>query len=80
MPQIIPPPPTTEEDFTASVWSQFFQAIRRMINQPVFYAATTDPGTANVPNGTWAIWKNTTTGVVKLWVNDGGVMKSVSIT
>ena len=80
MPQIVPPVPSTEEDHTASVWTQFFQELRRMANQPVFYASTADPGTTNVPNGTWAVWKNTTSGIVKLWVNDGGVMKSVTIT
>lgn len=79
MPQLIPPPPFGN-DFEEVPWIQFFELLRKQINQPPFYAQSTDPGTAGVPSGTWSIWKNTTSGVVKLWVNDGGVMKSVTIT
>lgn len=79
MPTLVPPVPF-QMDFESDVWKQFFEVIRKQINQPVFYAQTTDPGIAGVPNGTWAVWKNTTSGVVKLWVNDGGVLKSVTLT
>jgi hypothetical protein len=79
MPALIPPVPISQA-FDDVAWSQFFELVRKMINQPVFYSQATDPGTAGVPNGTWSIWKNTTTSVVKLWVNDGGVMKSVTIS
>lgn len=79
MPQLVPPPPLSAE-WGEDVWKQFFELLRKQTNAPVFYAQTTDPGTAGVPSGTWAVWKNTTTGDVKLWINDGGVMKSVTIT
>lgn len=79
MPQLIPPPPFGSE-FGSLSWIQFFELLRKQINQPPFYAATTDPGTAGVPSGTWAVWKNTTSGLVKVWANDGGVMKSVTLT
>jgi hypothetical protein len=38
-----------------------------------------DPTTADIAAGTWAIYKNTTTGLVKLWTNDSGTMKSVAL-
>lgn len=39
-----------------------------------------DPTTANIAASQWAIYKNTSSGVVKLWVNDAGTMKSVALT
>jgi hypothetical protein len=38
-----------------------------------------DPDAADVPNGTWQVWKNTTSGVFKLWLNDAGTFKSVAL-
>ena len=79
MPKLIPPVPQGVE-FEDDVSIQFLEEVRNQVNEPVFYAQTTDPGTTGVPNGTWNVWKNTTSGIVKLWVNDNGVMKSVTIT
>lgn len=79
MPKIVPPVPIGA-DWQEDVVNQFLEIIRNQVNNPRFFSQTTDPGTAGVPNGTWAVWKNTTSGVVKLWANDGGVMKSVTIT
>ena len=42
-------------------------------------SSASDPGTGGVPDGYWAIYRHTGTGTVKLWVNIGGVMKSVTI-
>lgn len=39
-----------------------------------------DPTTSDLAASKWAIYKNTTSGVTKLWVNDGGTMKSVTLT
>jgi hypothetical protein len=36
-----------------------------------------DPTTSEIAASEWALYKNTTSGLVKLWTNDGGVMKSV---
>lgn len=80
MPKFVPPVSNTETDWESETTNQFLNIIRDWVNSPKFYAQTTDPGTVGVPNGTWAVWKNTTSGVVKLWVNDGGVMRSVTIT
>lgn len=38
---------------------------------------SSDPTTSDIGSSQWAIYKNTTSGLVKLWANDGGTMKSV---
>ena len=40
-------------------------------------SAAADPTTTNITAGNWALYKNTTSGLLKLWANDGGTMKSV---
>lgn len=42
-------------------------------------SSASDPTTATITASNWAIYKNTTSGLVKLWVNDAGTMKSVLI-
>lgn len=41
---------------------------------------SSDPTTSDLAASKWALYKNTTTGDVRLWVNDGGTMKSVLLT
>jgi len=41
---------------------------------------STDPTTSDVAASTAMLYKNTTSSTVKLWVNDGGTMKSVTLT
>lgn len=48
--------------------------------QFAFSTKAGNPGTADVPAGQAMVYKNTTTGVVGLWVNDGGTMKSVALS
>jgi len=79
MPQLVPPPPLSAE-WASEPWKQFFEVLRKQVNQPPFYSAAVDPGTGGVPSGTWSVWKNTTSGQVRVWANDGGVMKSVLLT
>lgn len=79
MPQLVPPVPF-ESALDTPEFQQFLELLRKQANQPVFYAAPSDPGVTGVPSGSWAVWKNTTSGVTRLWVNDGGVMKSVTLT
>jgi len=38
------------------------------------------PVAADIPASQWAIYKDTGAGTVKLWVNDGGTLKSVTLT
>lgn len=41
---------------------------------------SSDPTTSDIAAGSWALYKNTTSGLVQLWTNDAGVMKSVTLT
>jgi hypothetical protein len=43
-------------------------------------SSSSDPTTSDIAAGKAAIWKNTTSGLLKLWSNDGGTMKSVLLT
>lgn len=45
-----------------------------------FFSSASDPTTSNITSGAFAVWKNTGSGTVKLWVNDGGTMKSVALS
>jgi len=38
------------------------------------------PTTSDIAAGKWAVYKDTSGGTVRLWTNDGGVMKSVTLT
>ena len=40
---------------------------------------SSDPTTSDIAASKAAVYKNTTTGLVKLWTNDGGTMKSVTL-
>ena len=39
-----------------------------------------DPTAAELAAGKVRVWKNTTSGAVKLWANDGGILKSIELT
>lgn len=43
------------------------------------YQSTVDPTTTDIPDGTSTVWKNTTSGVVKLWANNGGTLIGVAL-
>lgn len=45
-----------------------------------FLTKTSNPTTSDIAAGQWALYKNTTSGEVRLWANDGGTMKSVLLT
>lgn len=44
-----------------------------------FVSMAGDPTATEIAAGTWAVYKNTTSGDVKLWANDGGTLKSVTL-
>lgn len=45
-----------------------------------FISQAADPTGADIASGEWALYKNTTSGLVKLFANDGGTLKSVTLT
>ena len=44
-----------------------------------FTSLSSDPTTLDLVSGSASIYKNTTSGALKLWANDGGTMKSVTL-
>lgn len=38
------------------------------------------PTTSDLPDGQFQVWNDTSGGSVKLWVNDGGTLKSVTLS
>jgi hypothetical protein len=49
-------------------------------NLNTFISQAADPTTSNIAAGRYAMYKNTTSGLLKLWANDGGTLKSVTLT
>lgn len=49
-------------------------------NRLTMQSSTVNPTTSNIADTDCQIWKNTTSGEVRLWVNDGGTLKSVQLT
>jgi hypothetical protein len=43
-------------------------------------SSAVNPTTTDIPSNTWALYKNTSSGALKLWANDGGTLKSVTLT
>jgi hypothetical protein len=79
------PKPPIIEDFTPETkgsysWKTWlYQLWQTFIGQVQVNQLAADPTTAEILVNTWAVYKNTTSGVVKLWCNDAGVMKSVTL-
>lgn len=46
----------------------------------VLHSKAGDPVVADITAGTYAMYKNTSAGTVRLWVNDGGTLRSVALT
>ena len=65
------PPPTVEklQDPRTNSW---FKTVTQQIN---LVSGVADPTTANVPKGRWYVYKNTSSGEIRIWTNDNGTMK-----
>lgn len=50
------------------------------IGSLILYSKAGDPVVGDITAGYSKLYKNTTTSSVKLWVNDGGTLKSVTLT
>jgi len=58
-------------------------ALQNLIGNTVtttFFTKSSDPTTTDITSGKFAVYKNTTSGLLKLWGNDGGTLKSVTLT
>ena len=59
--------------------TQFIGTKALPFNAVAFRSKAGDPIAADLGDGLFQIFKNTTSGVLKLWANDGGTMKSVTL-
>lgn len=50
------------------------------VTPQTFISQAADPTTVQLPSTRWNMYKNTTTGLVKIWANDGGTLKSILLT
>ena len=73
-PLTIPPNRGDPGDF---VWIEWFKDLVKHINDNgllTLARKATDPGAADITLDGFAIYKNTTTGIISLWVNDAGTV------
>lgn len=80
MAAIVPKPPFENVDFTSVPWRQFFELVRKNINTPPYTEKNGNPVVADIPVGTWGVWKNTATNTVRVWANNNGTLVSVVLT
>lgn len=76
----LPPFPSTAdaEDFVRVDWNN---RLRQQTMTPIsesFLVKAGDPTTSDISVGQWAVYKNTVTGVIMMYVNDGGTIKRVA--
>ncbi len=71
----LPPAPISANigDF---IWKAWFDQIGSSFNSIGGYLirSPTDPIAADIPVDGWALYKNTSTGVISIWVNDNGTI------
>lgn len=72
--------PPTKAEITEYIWKQFFQRLHSLVAVRTVFQLNTDPTTNDLKENTWAVYKNTISGDVKLWANDAGVLKSITLT
>lgn len=80
MARLVVPPVPLGEDFDSTTVKQWMESVRKAVNEPPVFQSTANPTTTDITSGTWLVWKNTTSGEVRVWSNDGGVLKSVLLS
>lgn len=71
-------PPPTRSDEGGTIWKAWFTKIHTFVT--TFQRQAGTPTTSDIPDGCWMVWKDTTGGTIKLYANDGGTIKSVTLT
>ena len=83
------PSPLSAVQNTASgtvdrVWYAFLAAVKRALADHdarlAIATSTGDPAAGDIPPGEFRVWKNTTSGTLRLWANDGGTLRSINLT
>lgn len=61
---------------TGARWRDLFLTGNVTAKGTAIRSGSADPTISDLDAGTSSVWKNTTSGEIRTWVNDGGVMKS----
>ncbi len=75
----IPPVPNVP-NIESREWLQWFELVRAGLNTPPYALKSGNPVAADIPAGTWGVWKNTATNTVRLWANNNGTLVGVTLT
>lgn len=70
--------PPQHDDSLSPVWNQWFLSVYNTIS--FFKTKAGIPTAADIPPGGMAVYKDTSGGSLKLYANDGGTIKSVTLT
>lgn len=84
------PPPPNRLEANSREWKDWFNVLYQLprltdaqhasvVSMKTVLSKAGAPTTTEIPAGKWEVYKDTTAGTVRLWTNDGGVMKSVQL-
>ena len=71
-------PPPHDETLFPRIWINWFKDVFNAITQ--YRYKTGIPTTADIPPGFFVMYKDTSGGTLKIYANDGGTIKSVTLT
>jgi hypothetical protein len=63
------------EDKNSTLVNGWLDTVTSRLN---VYSGTANPTAAQVTNGQWIIYKNTTLNEIRIWTNDNGTMKKTA--
>ena len=70
--------PPNDNSVTFS-WQEWFKNVYVAINTPSYKIKAGVPVLADIPVGTWTMYKDSSGGTLKIYANDSGTLKSVSL-
>lgn len=71
-------PKTLDVERQTPALSDWFQTVTERANM---YSGSADPAVSEVPENQWIVYRNTTSGEVRIWTNIAGVLqKSAAFT
>lgn len=68
------------DDSIGFTWQEWFRTVYNSINTPQYKILSGIPSTTEIPAGYWGIYKDSSGGTLKIYANDNGTMKSVTLT
>lgn len=79
------PPAPLGADPSSNEWAFWYELVKNNLNVlypnlGVITESSVNPTVTDIPAGETAMWKNITTNTLRLWTNDNGVLKGVTLT